>query len=35
MTGMVMVTPGGLRGDAALRRWVDRAVAFAKTLPAK
>lgn len=34
MTGMVFVAPPGLRG-AALRRWVEAAAAFARTLPPK
>ena len=32
---MVYVDPAGFRTAAALRRWVDDAVAFARTLPAK
>jgi hypothetical protein len=35
MRGLVMVGPRGYRGDAALRRWVDQAVAFAGSLPPK
>jgi TfoX/Sxy family transcriptional regulator of competence genes len=34
MTGMVYVAPAGLRGPA-LRAWVGRAVAFARSLPPK
>ena len=34
MTSMVYVAPEGLRG-AALRRWVAKATAFARTLPPK
>lgn len=34
MTSMVYVAPEGLRG-AALRRWVEKATAFARTLPPK
>ncbi len=34
MAGMVYVSQDGLRG-AALRRWVDRASAFVRTLPPK
>ena len=34
MAGMVFVAPEGLRGGA-LRRWVDQATAFARTLPPK
>jgi TfoX/Sxy family transcriptional regulator of competence genes len=35
MTTMVYVDPQGTADDAALRAWVERAVAFADTLPAK
>ena len=34
MTGMVFVSAEGLRG-ATLRRWVEQAAAFARTLPPK
>jgi TfoX/Sxy family transcriptional regulator of competence genes len=34
MTGMVYVEPAGLRG-VALRSWVERAVAYARSLPPK
>jgi TfoX/Sxy family transcriptional regulator of competence genes len=34
MTGMVYVAPDGQRG-VALRNWVDRAAAFARSLPPK
>ena len=34
LAGMVYVAPAGLRG-VALRRWVDRASAFVRTLPPK
>ena len=34
MTGMVYVEPTGLRG-VALRNWVERAVAYARSLPPK
>jgi hypothetical protein len=34
MTGMVYVSPEGVRGRA-LRGWVERASAFARTLPPK
>jgi TfoX/Sxy family transcriptional regulator of competence genes len=34
LAGMVYVAPEGLRG-AALRRWVEQAAAFARTLPPK
>ncbi|WP_090789186.1 TfoX/Sxy family protein [Asanoa ishikariensis] len=33
--GWVVVDPGGLAGDAAVRDWVERGVAYARTLPAK
>lgn len=33
--GWVVVGPGGLATDTALRDWVDRGVAYARTLPAK
>lgn len=35
MTTMVYVDPAGTAGDQALGVWVDRAVAFVGTLPAK
>jgi TfoX/Sxy family transcriptional regulator of competence genes len=35
MKTMVYVEPAGLRPDARLRAWIDRAVTFARTLPAK
>jgi len=34
MKGMVFVEPGGLHG-AALRRWVDAAACYARSLPPK
>ena len=34
MTGMVYVEPAGLRG-VALRKWVERSVAYARSLPPK
>jgi len=34
MAGMVYVSEDGLRGDA-LRRWVDQAAGFVRTLPPK
>ena len=34
MRGMVYVAPAGLRG-AALRRWLDQAIAHARSLPPK
>lgn len=35
MKSMVTVAPAGLGGDAALKRWVDAAVAYVETLPPK
>ena len=35
MRTMVYVEPAGLRAEAGLRAWIDRAVTFARTLPAK
>lgn len=35
MAGYIYVAPAGTASDAALRRWVEGSVAFAKTLPAK
>jgi TfoX/Sxy family transcriptional regulator of competence genes len=35
MKAMVYVAAAGLDGDAAVQRWVDRAVAFAESLPPK
>lgn len=35
LKGFVYVAPAGFRSDADLRRWLDTAVTFAKTLPAK
>ena len=35
MTGMVFVAPAGLATDAALARWIGRAVAFGSSLPPK
>ncbi|MFC4785943.1 TfoX/Sxy family protein [Nocardioides sp. MAHUQ-72] len=35
MDGWLRVDIAGLDGDAALRRWVDRGVAFARSLPPK
>jgi TfoX/Sxy family transcriptional regulator of competence genes len=34
MTSMVFIEPDGLRGTA-LRRWVEKAATFARTLPPK
>ena len=35
MTGWVMVHPGGLETDDDLATWIQQAVKFVKTLPAK
>ena len=35
MKGYVYVAPAGLRTEANLRRWLDRARAFVRTLPPK
>ena len=35
MRGWALVAPEGIEQDADLKRWVDRAVKFARTLPAK
>ena len=35
MRGFVYVSPEGTEADGDLRRWVERAVAFASTLPPK
>ena len=35
MKGFVLVGPKGTEEDDDLKRWVDRGVAFAKSLPAK
>lgn len=35
MKGFIRVRPEGYRTDAALRKWVERGVAFASALPAK
>ncbi|MEZ6058995.1 MAG: TfoX/Sxy family protein [Planctomycetaceae bacterium] len=35
MKGWVKVEPPGIESDDDLKMWVDRAVAFARTLPAK
>src|SRR5581483_4975636 len=34
-TGYVRVGPDGYRTDAALKKWVERGIAFVATLPAK
>lgn len=35
MKGWVLVEPGGIKGDDQLSAWIERAVKFVKTLPAK
>jgi hypothetical protein len=35
LTGFVYVAPAGVRHAAALKAWVDRGLAFARTLPPK
>ena len=35
MTGWVMVHPDGFADDAELGDWIERAIRFVKTLPAK
>jgi TfoX/Sxy family transcriptional regulator of competence genes len=35
MKGFIRVRPEGYRTDTALRKWVERGVAFASALPAK
>lgn len=35
MRGWVMVEPDGIETDAQLGQWIDRAVEFVRTLPAK
>ena len=35
LKGFLYVTPQGFRTDAALRKWVERAVDFVASLPAK
>ena len=35
MKGWVLVQPGGVEADDQLRRWIQRAVKFVGTLPAK
>lgn len=35
MKGWALVSPTGIKADADLKTWVDRAVKFARTLPAK
>ena len=35
MKGFVVVTPGGHKTSAALRKWVEQAARFARSLPAK
>ena len=35
MTGWILVGPGATADDEGLRRWVERGVTFAETLPPK
>ncbi|MSQ24971.1 MAG: RNA methyltransferase [Dehalococcoidia bacterium] len=35
MRGLLYIAPAGVKTDAALRKWVTRSVAYAKSLPAK
>ena len=35
MKGWIMVSPAGLLRDADLQQWLDRAMRYVKTLPAK
>jgi TfoX/Sxy family transcriptional regulator of competence genes len=35
MKSMIYVDPAGFRGEKALKAWVDRAIAFARSLPPK
>jgi hypothetical protein len=35
MTGWVLVAPDGIDTDEQLKVWIERAISFAKTLPAK
>jgi TfoX/Sxy family transcriptional regulator of competence genes len=35
MNGWLLVNPAGITEDADLRRWVDRGILFARSLPAK
>ncbi|MCB1326654.1 MAG: TfoX/Sxy family protein [Spirochaetales bacterium] len=35
MKGMLYVAPAGLKTKAALGKWIDRGLAFVKTLPPK
>jgi len=35
MRGWALVQPGGIKADEDLKAWLDRAVSFARTLPAK
>jgi len=35
MSGWVMVNPNGTRDEDALRKWIDDAMSFVKTLPPK
>ena len=35
MTGWLLVEPGATESDEGLRAWVERALAFVRTLPSK
>jgi hypothetical protein len=35
MKGWIMVSSGGYASDAALKGWIDRSVAYARSLPPK
>lgn len=35
MTGWILVSPEGITDDDQLREWIERAVRFVRTLPAK
>ena len=35
MTGWLMIAPDGIQDDGDLHLWIDRALDFVKTLPAK
>lgn len=35
MKGWVLVEPAGVEGDGQLKDWIERALKFVKTLPAK
>jgi hypothetical protein len=35
MKGWLLVEPAGIADDGQLKRWIDRSMSFARTLPAK